>query len=215
MKLQRLPFLMVALCASVALADSKPDLSSPKSAAMAFGTALLAGDSAGIKATSMGTDNDFKVVDAMGQMVGAMKKLSDAAVAKWGKDNALSKGSMAPDIQKELEESEVKIDGDSATIIKKDKSDAKSPMKLKKVDGNWKVDLGSLPKEGMDQLVKMAPAMAKAAAEVSAEIAADKYKTADEAQQALGAKMLAAMMQAAPPPGGAPIPPAPPAPPEK
>lgn len=227
MNLKRISFVAATLCASVVLADTKApdaadpksapvaaakvDLTNPKSAALAFGNALVAGDAAGLKATAIGSEGDFKTVDALGQMVSAMKKMSDAAIEKWGKDNELSKGAGAQstDVAAELEKSEVKVDGDTATIVKKDQPEDKNPMKLVKKDGAWKVDLASLPKEGMDQLVKMAPAMSKVAAEVATEIKAGKYKDAKEAQQAMPQKMLAEMMKAGPAAGGEVVPPAP------
>jgi hypothetical protein len=211
-KMHHLSFLVAALCSSLVLAESKaPDLSTPKSAAIAFGTALLADDSAGLHATATGSESDFKTVGALGTMVSAMKKLSDTASEKFGKDNVITKGTKDMDIAAELEKAEVKVEGDTATIINKEKADDKNPLKLAKKDGKWMVDLGSLPKEGMDQMVKLAPAMAKAANEVATEIKGDKYKTAEDAQQAMGTKMVAAMMQAAPPsaPGAPPVPPAP------
>lgn len=206
----RLSVVVVAVCSLAAAGTARAaDQSSPKSAALAFGTALVAGDNKAVREVSKGTDAEFKTVDALGTMVGAMKKLSDVAGEKFGKDNAISKGAKDMDVKAELEKSEVKEEGDNATIVNKEKDD-KNPMKLMKKDGKWFVDLSSLPKQGMDQVVKMAPAMSKAAGEVAGEIKADKYKTAEEAQQALGTKMLAAMMQAAPPPpADAPAPPAP------
>ena len=206
LNLKRMSVVLLAVCAMTAGSARAADQSTPKKAAESFGTALVAGDNKAVREVSQGTDAEYKTVDALGTMVGAMKKLSDAASAKYGKDNAISKGAKDMDIAAELEKSEVKEDGDKATITNKEK-DEKNPMKLVKKDGKWFVDLSSLPKEGMDQVVKMAPAMSKAATEVAGEIKADKYKTAEEAQQALGTKMLAAMMQA-PPPADAPAPPA-------
>jgi hypothetical protein len=211
--MQRLSFLLVALCASAAFAADKPDLSSPKSAAMAFGTALVAGDSAGVKAATVGTEEEYKMVDAISMMVSSMKKLNDAADAKFGKDNGISQPNAGMDITKEIETSEIKVDGDVATVDKKDKNDKNPPMKLKKIDGNWKVDLSSLPKENMDQMMKVIPSISKAFTELATEITAGKYKTAMEAKDAMGQKMLAAMMSANP--GALGAPPAPPAPPEK
>jgi len=199
-KFQRIGLVAVMVCAMAGSASA--DQSTPKGAALAFGNALLAGDSKGLKATAVGSDGDFKVVDALGTMVSAMKKLSDAASEKFGKDNPISAGAKDMDIAAELEKSEVKEEGDTATIINKEKDD-KNPMKLVKKDGKWFVDLASLPKDGMEQVVKMAPAMAKAATEVTAEIKKGTYKDAMEAQQALGTKMVAAMMESAPPAPGA------------
>lgn len=202
-KMRSLSFLVVALCSSLALAA--PDLSTPKSAALAFGNALVGDDAAGLKASAFGSEAEFKTVEALGKMISAMKKLSDAASAKYGKDNIITKGSKDIDVAAELEKSELKVEGDTATIINKDKEE-KNPMKLVKKNGAWKVDLASLPKEGTEQLVQMAPAMAKAATEVVAEIKADKYKTADEAQQAIGTKMVAAMLNGPNGPAPAPAP---------
>jgi hypothetical protein len=217
---RRLSVLLVSLCASAvtampaAAADKAPDLSNPKSAAMAFGTALVGGDAAGLRAATVGSEADYKIVDALGKMVGAMKRLSDAAADKYGKDNEITKGTQDTDVAAKLEKADVKVEGDTATIIDKEKADDKNPLKLVKKDGQWKVDLGSIPKDGMDQLVKMAPAMAKAADEVTKEIKDGKHKTAKDAQDAIPQKMMAALMQPGPqgpeaPAGPAPAPPAP------
>ena len=87
LKVTRFGFVAVMVCAMVG--SAKADQSTPKGAALDFGNALLAGDSKGIKATSVGSDADYKVVDALGTMVSAMKKLSDAAAEKFGKDNPI------------------------------------------------------------------------------------------------------------------------------
>ncbi len=193
---KRFGFVAAMVCAMTVSVSA--DQSTPKGAALAFGNALLAGDSKALRATATGTEDEYKIVDALGSMVGGMKKLSDAAAAKFGKDNPITAGAKDMDIAAELDKSEVKEEGDTATIINKSKPQEKDPMKLVKKDGKWFVDLKSLPKDGMDQVVKMAPAMAKAAAEVAADIKADKFKDAMEAQQAFGTKMIAAMMEAAP-----------------
>jgi hypothetical protein len=194
---KRFGFVTAMVCAMAVSVSA--DQSTPKGAALDFGNALLAGDSKALRATSLGTEDEYKIVDALGSMVGGMKKLSDAAAAKWGKENPITAGAKDMDMAAELNKPtvEVKEEGDTATIINKEKQE-KDPMKLVKKDGKWFVDLKSLPKDGMDQVVKMAPAMAKAAAEVAADIKADKFKDAMEAQQAFGTKMIAAMMEAAP-----------------
>lgn len=195
LKLTRFGVLAVVVCAMVGSAQA--DQSTPKGAALMFGNALVAGDGKALRASAVGTEEEYKIVDALGTMVSAMKKLSDAAAEKYGKDNPISASAKDMDIAAELEKSEAKIDGDTATIVNPTK-DEKDPMKLVKKDGKWFVDLKSLPKDGMDQVVKMAPAMAKAATEVTGDIKKGTYKDAMEAQQAFGTKMIAAMMEAAP-----------------
>lgn len=203
--LKSIRFGMVAVMVCAMVGSARADQSTPKGAALMFGNALLAGDSKGVKASAVGSDEDFKVVDALGMMVSSMKKLSDAAAEKFGKDNPISASAKDMDIAAELDKSEVKEEGDKATIINKTKEE-KNPMKLVKKDGKWFVDLASLPKSEMEQVVKMAPAIAKAASEVTTDIKAGKFKDAMEAQQALGAKMIAAMMEANPQPQPAPAP---------
>jgi hypothetical protein len=215
MKLKRLMALSLSICTAATpvisfaadspagnsgatAAPAKADLSTPKGAALTFANALVSGDNAAIRACSVGSDTEYKTLESLSTMVSAMKKLSDAAVEKFGKDNVITKGSNT-DIAAEIEKSTAKEEGDTATIVNKDKPDDKNPMKLKKVGSDWKVDLAqTLPKDGVDMLSKMAPAMAKVANEVTAEIKAGKFMKADEAKEALGTRMLAAMMQ--PPP---------------
>lgn len=204
-KFKRMSAVLVAVCTMAAGSVRAADQASPKAAALAFGNALLAGDDKGVREASTGSEADYKTVGALGTMVSAMKKMSDAAAAKFGKDNAISKNAKDMDVAAELEKSEVKEEGDKATITNKTK-DEKNPMKLVKKDGKWFVDLASLPKDGMDMVVKMSGPMSKAATEVAGEIKADKYKTADEAMQAMNMKMLAAMTQSAPQPPAAPVP---------
>ena len=210
LQLKKMALVMFGLCASLAVsANAAPDLSTPKSAALAFANAVVAADGPGVRATASGTDEQFKLVDTIGTLVGSMKKLSDAATAKFGADNAISKSTKDMDLAAEVEGSEVKVEGDNATLIDPKKKDDAHPMKLIKKEGKWLVDLNSLPKEGLDEMVKMAPIMAKAATATVAEIKADKFKTAEEAQQGFGMKIAAEMLAAPPAPGAPPAPPAP------
>jgi hypothetical protein len=196
LKMTRFGIVAVMVCAMVA--SAKADQSTPKGAALMFGNALMAGDGKALRAVSTGTEEEYKIVEALGSMVSSMKKLSDAAAEKFGKDNPLSANTKDMDVAGDLEKSEVKEEGDNATIINKEKNE-KDPMKLVKKDGKWSVDLkASMPKENLGEVVKMAPAMSKAATEITAEIKAGKFKDAMEAQQAFGTKMIAAMMEAAP-----------------
>jgi hypothetical protein len=167
-----------------------PDLSNPKSTAVSFAKAVQSNDMAAAKATSTGSDEQYKMVEAMGQMMSGFKNFQSAAVAKFGDAGKSSQG--PPDIVADAEGSEVKTEGDTATVINPKQPDDKDPMKLVKKDGKWKVDLSSMP---MDEQAKMMAAsaskMKKALDETAEEIKANKYKTVQEAQQALGMKMQA------------------------
>jgi hypothetical protein len=172
---------------------NKNDLSTPKGAAKSFAKALESGDAEAAKAASTG---DPKLVESLAKVGGGMKKLQDAAVAKFGEEGKSiaggpgGKGDKMAEMSKRVEESTEKIDGDTATLTPKDGGEA---LKLKKVNGDWKLDVSQMG-GGMAQMGSaMFDAMAKAAGETADEISAGKYKTVKEAQMAMGTKMVGAM----------------------
>ena len=169
-------------------AAKAPDLSNPKSTAVSFAKAVQSNDMAAAKAASTGSDEQYKMVEAMGQMMSGFKNFESAAVAKFG--DAGKSGQGMPDVVADTEGSEVKTEGDTATLINPKKPDDKDPMKLVKKDGKWKVDLASMPmNEQAKTMAASASKMKKALDETAEEIKAGKYKTAQEAQAALGMKM--------------------------
>ena len=87
---------------------------------------------------------------------------------------------------KRVDEAEEKIDGDKATLTPK----TGTPIKLKKVDGDWKVDGSELPAASAGAAGAMFDNMAKAAKETTDDINAGKYKTAAEAKTAFSQKMF-------------------------
>jgi hypothetical protein len=170
------------------------DYSSPKAAARSFVQALAAGDSAGARAAVIANPQQLQSVDLLAMMAGSMKKLTDAAVAKFGDAGEAIAGQHArlEENLKQIEEAQVQINGDAATLAS---ADQKQPVTLKKQDGQWKVDMGSMP--GTEQLTQAAGAiraMAKAATDTAGEINADQYKTVDAARDAFQKKMMAALL---------------------
>src|SRR5258707_810347 len=79
-----------ALPAFVRAADA-PDLSTPKSSAVAFAKALSTGNKEGLRAVCTGTEEELKSIDAMASLFSGMKKFRDACTDKFGADNILSK----------------------------------------------------------------------------------------------------------------------------
>jgi hypothetical protein len=172
-------------------AAKAPDLSTPKSAAVSFAKALQSNDIATAKAASTGTDEQYKLIDAAGQMMSGFKNYESAAVAKFGDAGKFGKGEGPPDVVADTEESEPKIEGDTATMVNPKKPADPNPMKLVKKNGQWKVDLSSIPMDEQTKMAETAPKVKKALDETAEEIKAGKYKTAQEAQAALGMKMQA------------------------
>jgi hypothetical protein len=67
-------------------------------------------------------------------------------------------------------------------------------MKLVRRNGKWYVDLSSMPVDAQTRAMSStAPGIKKALDETAAEVRAGKYKTAQEAQAALAARMQAAI----------------------
>jgi hypothetical protein len=178
-------------------ATTPTDTYSPKATAKSLTTAFKNGDSVAAKSLVTGNDDQMKAFDGMTSVAAAMKKMHDAADAKFGKDNALTKDNKTgvPD-PAEVDTAEIKETGDTATV--KVKSEDK-PLKLVKKDGKWLADLASMELPPSTEVAKMADPMIKAANELASEISAGKYADANAAKAAMGQKMAAAMMGSAAP----------------
>jgi len=99
-----------------------------------------------------------------------------------------------PDVVAEAEASDVRLVGDTATMVNPKKPNDKNPMKLVKKGGKWYVDLASMPVDAQTKAMSAsAPRIKKAVDETAAEIRAGKYKTPQEAQAALAMRMVAAV----------------------
>jgi len=194
----------LAVCAclligSHALADEREDVGK---GAKAWVTALIDGDATGVKDHSIGSDEDLARWQGMAKMMTAMKKLRDAAQAKYG-DQAAALGALTRPLNwAQLQaDAKIEISGDEATLTGKDGK----PMKLKKDGGEWKVVLASLmagDKTRMDP--KQIAAMTDAASTTADEIKDGKYPTYLEAMQAMGRRITAANPGGARPGAGAP-----------
>ncbi len=161
----------------------KTDLSTPQAAAEAFAAAAEAGDTDVAKAAGTGAD-DNAVAD-FARMVHAGKTLHDASMSTFGEKG----GHLPPGYDgrkmpvRALKDATLAIDGDSATLTPKDGG---MPRRLKKVDGVWKAEVLDMAPWPMPASMESA---AKAMEETTDDIKAGKLKTADEAAQALEAKL--------------------------
>jgi hypothetical protein len=182
--------MLVGLIWSPVRAAEAPDLSTPKKTAIAFAKGVESGDLATVKATSIGNESDYKLVHSIIGLIEANKQLRAAAIAKFGEDGKQISTEDLSNISKQMEQGEEKIEGDTATV---GKADEKDPMKLKKVDGVWKVDLASIPDK--EQMTKAMPKMQKAMSQAALDIKAGKYKTIDEAKTAVGQQIFAVVAE--------------------
>ena len=181
---------LVGLIALPARADDAAAAESPRKVAIAFAKGVETGDMAAVKATAVGTESDYTFVQAIMGLIGANKELRAAAIEKFGEDGKQISTEDLSNISKQMEQGDEKIDGDNATIGKPDEKD---PMKLKKVDGAWKVDLASIPEK--EQMSKAMPKMQKVMSDAAADIKAGKYKSIDEAKTAVGQQIFAVVAE--------------------
>lgn len=185
------------VAAPFAQAAVEVNLSTPKDAARTFGQGMSEGDIDAVKASAIANEEQQKALEALVAVVSNFKKVEEAAVAKFGEAGKTIANQQQMSIAEELkkiDESTEKIEGDAATLTPADSQD---PLHLRNVDGQWKVDFAAMPgTEQVAEAVPMINAMANAADELAVEISADKYKTPEEAKNALGQKMMAAMMAA-------------------
>ncbi len=173
------------------------DFSTPQAAAKSLTTAMFDGDVATVQSAVIATPEQSEALAAVTRVMSARKKLIDAAVAKFGEDGKKIEGPMAANQSaeaqhKQIDEAEVKVDGATATL----KPAIGDAQHFKQVDGQWKLDLENSP--GTDKLVQSAKIMPIVETEFSSlagEIASGKYKTVDEARNALQMKIQTAMMQ--------------------
>jgi hypothetical protein len=206
--------MLMGLISSATWAGDAPDLSTPKKAAVFFAKSVETGDMANIKATSVGSEDDYKLVQSIVGLIEANKQLRAAAIAKFGEEGKQISTEDLSNISKQMEAGDEKIDGETATI---GKADEKDPMKLKKIGDSWKVDLASIPEK--EQMGKAMPKMQKVMSEAAVDIKAGKYKTIDDAKQAIGQQIFAVVAEQLnppqPQPQTAPLPPGQPGEPQK
>lgn len=173
-----LAVLAVTCCARAVLADDAQDTSAPKKAAMAFCKAVLAGDMDQVHALSTGTDREYSLLKLLSDAARSSSKFRDAATKKFG-DQSKFFDDLQMDMTKDFQTADVRIDGNTATLVVKSKPDDKFPPTLKKDGSGWKMDLSNLDKEpdAVAMSVKMLPSMTKVFDNVTKNLNDDKYKT--------------------------------------
>lgn len=211
--LAALAFASIALicCAQAAQADDAPDTSTPKTAALAFCKALIAGDMDKIHALSTGTDGEYALVKLMSDATHSYGQFHDAVTKKFG-DQAKFFDDMGMDITKDYETADYKLNGDTATQVLKRNPNDPNPQTLKKDGNGWKMDLSNVDKDPQDAALgkRMLPAMTKVFDKMTKNINDGKYKTFDDLSADFQKEFTTALT---PPPADAPAPvPAPDAP---
>ena len=172
-------------------ADASPDLSTVKSAALAWIDASWAGNASVAHQVLVDDERQRKFMEGPLRFSAALRAMEKAAVKRFGEPGRQVTGypdGSAKAMEKHLN---LKEEGDRATASL---GEAMMPLQLRKIDGKWRVDLGEAvrdPRAGRAGAASVAAA--KAAEEMAAEIADGKYKTAEEAKAAFRERRLAAV----------------------
>lgn len=214
---------LIALCAALGMsmgvtfaqsADTQPnagdqavqvDLSSPKATMRTYLVAMNRGDVAAAKQAVIGNEAQLRAIDAAGEMIKSWNRLGDATAKRkefnvqGGQAEALQQLGISQQQRLEqelrrLEESEVTIDGDRATVQGKAGSNAGPPAVLRRQAGDWRVDLGAMPQGNeAERVAVLMLALSQVADEIAREIDAGQYKTIDEVRDAFGARTAEAI----------------------
>lgn len=171
---------------------------------MAFCKAVSAGDMDKVHALSTGTDREFSLVKMLSEATQAAGKFHDAVTKKFG-DQSKFFDDLQLDMTKDVETAEIKMDGDTATLVMKKNPDDKNPPTLKKDGSGWKMDLTNLDKDPETTAagMRMLPSMAKVFNKMAKNVSDDKYKTFDDLSTDFQKEFTTALT----PPADAPVPP--------
>lgn len=193
----RLSLCAVLFVTGRAVAEEKVDATTPKGAALLFCQAMENGDVAAAKEMAVGPAKQLAVLDVLVPVVAGFKKLEAAAAKKWGEEGRKTLfaegGPGQYDFKERLKTATEEIVKDVATITPADAKNAKGDsMKLKRIGDKWKLDMTSIPTEGLDNptIMKTLKAMAETATGLATEIEQGKYPSAEAARDALRQRML-------------------------
>lgn len=196
-------FIVLGCAASLARAGDKDDI---KQSIKALATALQDGDGGTARKYVDDNQDSQKVIESLAKLTHAAHGLQDAAVAKFGEQGkTLGAGRMAgnaPHFDKDLDEAQITVNGDTAIIQPKNSTPQSRPTTFRKINGTWRLDLQSMPDAArMAQRSGMFDKMSDVMTELTGEIKDGKYSSVQEARQAFSQKVVAKMGGG---PGGAP-----------
>ena len=171
-------------------AAMRPELSTPKLAALSFVRAMELNNMPAFQAVTIGGPDEYKLFEPLVRMVGSAKDLEKAAREKWGKaGRTVVKNSPAVGMEVQVQESDVTVDGDSATVKRKGDEDA-DPLTLRKTSDGWKVDLTAIKyRKSMTDAAPSMRKMERVFIDSAVDIRAGKFKSVDEAEKVILKRM--------------------------
>jgi hypothetical protein len=180
-------------------AAGPPQADTPRQALKNLQQAVTSGEGDRIMQVVHAEGEQKEILDAMTGFMTAMSQFEEKMIDAYGEVAEPEKpddGMEGFKDEKWLEDVEIDTQGDTAMATKPGEE---KPLKLVKVDGEWKISASSLFPTGpgqekdREQAVAMMKAMTKAAHEVMPEIG-NEGVTAEDINKMMGQKMMAAMM---------------------
>ena len=170
-------------------AEVAPDLSTARSAALAWIDACWSGDARAAHKVLVDEERQREFMTGPLRFSAALRALESAAVKQFGDAGKRVTGypdGSAKSIEKQLE---IKEEGDRAAASGRE---AVLPLQLRRIDGRWRVDLsGAIGDARARRAAEASGAAAKVAEDMAAEVTAGKFQTADEARTVFRERRLA------------------------
>jgi hypothetical protein len=168
----------------------KPELSSPRAGAISFVRTMELNDLDAFKNVTIGQDEDYKLFEPLVNMVGAAKQLEKAARDRFGKaGTAVVRLSPAVGLEVQVQESEIKINGETAIVFQKGREE-QDPLTLRKTAAGWKVDLTAIKnRQKMTAAAQGMRKMQQVMTQSAEQIRSGQFRTAEEAEQAILRRM--------------------------
>ncbi len=169
----------------------REDYSTPKKAVTSFYVSVVRGDGSSARENVI-EPAQVPIVDEAKSLINGVRNFRRAGIEKFGQQKGEDISGGLPTL-KDIEQASEKIDGDSAILVTKS---GKASLRLKKIGDNWKVDLLSLLpfKTDAASARKIFAEAAAAANELAAKIRAGDFRTPEEADLALKARIAAIML---------------------
>jgi hypothetical protein len=200
--LQRLNIVIVVAALVLLVTTStraQVDTSNPKAAVKSLYGAVAKGDASALRSILLvDGDPQQQFVAGYAELIIAGKRLADAAKAKYpGVATAFTQGTILPEDAAKIDSAKVSIEGETATVKVNDRDE---PLKLRKVDGAWRVvvgtqEPGSAPAQRESQLTLLR-GLTEAMNASAQDITADKFGSAQEAETAVKDRLGAVLTKA-------------------
>jgi hypothetical protein len=174
------------------------DSTTPKGTLMVLNHATAAGDSATVrKLMQVATTQESRVAEALLSRTDAFSKFRQAAVKAFGADGAAKLTGNENDAaaaDQAIAKADVTVDHDKAVV----QMDGQA-VNLVKVDGDWKLSLAGLTAglapADVDRMLDQMQVFVAVMSQTTDEVSQGKYKSPDEVNDAIRAKLATAMMQ--------------------